>query len=128
MKKVLSLSALMIICSLIIASCSKSNEEEQNPNPDPGPGNGCDTVNMKYAANVLPIIRNNCYSCHGGNGTSGISLDGYNNLKARVDDGRLIGAITHASGFSPMPKGGSKLSDCDINIIKDWIERGAQNN
>jgi len=26
-----------------------------------------------------------------------------------------------------MPKGGAKLSDCEINQVRNWIQRGAPN-
>ena len=121
----------IILTSLIVISCSKSNEEtlQQNTNGNTG-GNNCDTVNMKYAADVLPIIQANCYSCHG-NGLSqnGVSLDSYAKVKAQADNGNLIGVITHADGYPPMPQGGAaKLSDCNINKIRSWINRGALNN
>jgi len=38
---------------------------------------------------------------------------------------RIIGAINHDDGFSPMPKGGSKVSDCDIDKMTQWINDGA---
>jgi hypothetical protein len=127
MKKILfPICAIIIAYSLIIVSCSKSNEQELSGGTG---GTTCDTVNMKYTANVLPIIQSNCYGCHaGGAAAGGVSLDGYTALKAQADNGRLIGTITHASGFSAMPKGGAKLSDCDINKIQNWIARGALNN
>lgn len=122
---------LSLICFVVI-SCSKTNEEAEsrkiNGNTGGNTGN-CDTVNMKYAANVLPIIQANCYSCHG-NGLSqrGVSLDSYNKVKQQADNGNLIGVITHASGYPAMPFGLPKLADCDINKIKDWVARGALNN
>jgi hypothetical protein len=45
-----------------------------------------------------------------------------------ADNGKLVGAITHAAGFLPMPQSAPKLSDCNINKIKDWVNRGALNN
>lgn len=120
------------IISFFMASCSKTNEEIESKksagNSDGTPGN-CDTTNMKYAANVQPILQANCYSCHG-NGLSqnGVSLDTYNQVKQQANNGNLIGVITHASGYPAMPFGRPKLSDCDINKIKDWVARGALNN
>jgi len=130
MKKViLPLAAIIIVCNLMmVSSCSKSNEADLAADTT-GTGGGCDTVNMKYATNVQPIISNYCYGCHGNGLTNGgISLDSYAKLKAQVDNGNLIGVITHAGGYPAMPEGGAKLSDCNINIIKDWINRGTQNN
>ncbi len=60
--------------------------------------------------------------------TGGVNLEGYFNVKARVIDNRLLGSITHAPGFSPMPLGRTKMEICDINKIKRWIDAGAPNN
>jgi cytochrome c553 len=130
MKKVLlPLAAMIIVCNLMmVSSCSKSNEADLAKDTTVT-GGGCDTVNMKYATNVQPIISSYCYGCHGnGSASGGISLDSYANLKTQADNGNLIAVITHAAGYPAMPQGGAKLSDCNINIIKDWINRGTQNN
>lgn len=124
------LVCLSIMCFVVI-SCSKSNEEtlRSNNSGNAGGNAGCDTVNMKYTANVRPILQATCYSCHGnGQSRAGISLDTYDKVKSQVNNGLLIGTITHAPGYSPMPQGAPKLPDCDINKIKAWIARGALNN
>ncbi len=41
---------------------------------------------------------------------------------------KLYGTISHASGYSPMPKGGAKLSNCQIATIKKWVDTGMLNN
>ncbi len=120
------------VTALFLCSCSKSNEEEIDPPPPPGgnPGN-CDTANMKYTANIVPILQANCYSCHGtasSSGGNGIVLEGYANLKAKADAGTLIGVITHAAGFPAMPQNGPKLSACNINKIRSWINNGTKDN
>jgi uncharacterized membrane protein len=122
--------ALVGFLAIIALSCSKKSEDALTKPPGSG-GSTCDTVNMKYTANVVPILTGNCYSCHSvanNSGSQNIILEGYNNLKAKADKGALIGAITHADGFPAMPKGFPKLSDCNINIIRSWINNGTQNN
>jgi hypothetical protein len=129
--KIFPLPALTFAVAVMIISCSKSNEADvQNPGGTPAPGPGsCDTVNMKYTSNVLPIISSKCYGCHGNGAINGgVELDSYSKLLVQVNNGKLIGVISHAPGFKQMPQGGTKLSDCDINKIKSWISRGAQNN
>ena len=127
-----TLLAVALVGTLFTA-CSKSSETTENPGSGGGgnttsPGS-CDTVGMRYAANVQPILQANCYVCHGnGNVEGGISLDTYSKAKTLADNGKLIGVISHAAGFSPMPKNASKLSDCNINKIRNWINRGALNN
>jgi len=117
----------MAVIILTFTACKKENEENLI-NKQGGPA-ACDTSDMKYAANVLPILQNNCYSCHG-NGvvTAGVSLDGYANVKQKVDANLLINVITHAPGYPAMPYGLPQLSACDINKIKAWVNTGAPDN
>ena len=86
---------------------------------------GCDTIGVKYSTHIKPIITNNCLGCHS---TSGTLLATYDNVKAKVTDGKLYCSITWSTGCTKMPQGGSKLSDCQIRAVKIWIDAGAPNN
>jgi cytochrome c553 len=123
MKKTLSFVGVLSGCMILIFSCSKKNEEDLSG------GTTCTSTNMTYAANIKPILQSFCFGCHG-NGLSqnGVNFDTHVGVKAAVDNGKLIGVITHASGFPAMPQNAPKLSDCNINKIQDWISRGAPNN
>lgn len=94
------------------------------------PETNCSSITTSlYSADVIPILNNYCNSCHSGSFASGgIRLDGYNYVKVYVDNGKLMGSINWDGGFSPMPKDGSKLSPCNIDKIKTWIDSGAANN
>jgi hypothetical protein len=106
-----------------MTSCVSNVEEELYP-PDT-----CDTVSVTYAATIAPIIVQNCFDCHQGAGSiSGIPLDGYENLKAMVDAGRLVGALRRLNGFSPMPKDAAALPECDLVQIEKWVNEGAPDN
>lgn len=95
---------------------------------DAPPVDPCDTASVSFAAVIRPIMQNNCTSCHSGPfPPDNISLNTYAGVKAVADDGRLYGAISHASGFEPMPQGGTKLDDCTIRMVKRWIDKGAPN-
>jgi len=110
---------------IFLSGCYYDVAEELYPPSD----TFCDTTNITYSAKVLPLIQNNCYSCHSGSAPSAnVSLDSYAGVKAQADNGKLIGTISHASGFSPMPQGGNKLSSCEISTIQTWINNGTQNN
>jgi len=122
----------LVIAAFTVIGCSKTNEVTESGGGTGNPGGGpatCDTVKMKYSANVQPIIAANCYSCHG-NGLSqnGVSLDSYAKVKQQVNNGKLMGVITHAPGYTPMPYGKAKMSDCDINKIRSWVNWGAPEN
>jgi hypothetical protein len=124
------------LISIIFVACTKSGGDAVTVDPDPNPGgatggNSCDTVNMKYMADVVPIMQQNCYRCHGAStnsGSFGIVLEGHGNLKPYAESGTLLGVITHAQGFIPMPQDAGKLSECSINKIRSWIANGMQNN
>jgi mono/diheme cytochrome c family protein len=124
-KKAKALLCIITGSIVLVIGCSKSSEDKLTP-PDPP---SCDTANMTYSTDIKPILQANCYSCHGnGNAEGGRSLGSYESVKDAVEDGNLIGTITHAAGYPPMPQGGAKLSDCDINKIKAWINSGSSNN
>jgi cytochrome c553 len=89
----------------------------------------CDNTNTTYSRSIVPILNASCNSCHGGNTPSAaIGLDNYAGVKAMADNGKLLGAVSHAAGFSPMPKNAAKISDCNIAKINKWIAAGALNN
>jgi hypothetical protein len=116
----------VIAGSIVLAiGCSKTSEDKLT-SPDPP---SCDTANMTYSADIKPILQANCYSCHSsGSAEGGVTLNTYEGVKNVAEDGDLIGTITHSPDYPPMPQGGAKLSDCDINKIKAWINSGASNN
>jgi uncharacterized membrane protein len=89
----------------------------------------CDTANVKYSTSVKSIISNKCQGCHSASSPGGgYDLSTYTGMKAVVNNGRLWGSINFTAGFSGMPKGGSKLSSCELATIKKWIDAGAPNN
>lgn len=89
----------------------------------------CDTTQFKYGANISVVINTFCTGCHSGTAASGgIDLSNYTNVKIQATNGRLVGAITHTAGYSPMPKDANKLNDCQITQIKKWVAAGALNN
>jgi uncharacterized membrane protein len=89
----------------------------------------CDTTQFKYSANISPIINTYCTGCHAGTAPSGgIDLSTYNNVKIQATNGRLVGAVTQAAGYSPMPKDAPKLIECQLIQIRKWVAAGALNN
>ena len=90
--------------------------------------NACDTTVFTYTA-VKKVIDANCINCHSGtNPSGGLNYSTHAGLKAVADNGRLFGAVNHTAGYTPMPMGNPKLSDCQITQIKKWIQAGAPNN
>ena len=90
---------------------------------------GCDTTNVKYSTHIIPIIQNTCQGCHSGAAPGGgINLTTYAGVKAIADNGKFVGSISYLTGYSGMPKNGNKLTDCQITMVKLWINQGAPQN
>jgi len=88
----------------------------------------CDT-NHNYANRIQPLMDKWCVSCH--NSTTagaGYDLSHYNGVKRCIIDGRFLGSIQQAAGYSPMPKASGALSTCDQTAIQKWIQAGYPNN
>lgn len=82
-----------------------------------------------YSKHLVPIFDYYCTGCHNSTTQSGnINLTGYANVQTLAKNGKLYGAITHASGYQPMPSNSLKLSDCQIGLVKKWIDSGMLNN
>lgn len=92
------------------------------------PGTVCDDANVTYSATVVPIFETHCYGCHNPTFISGgVVLTNYNTVASLAGSGKLMGVISHAPGFINMPQGGAKLSACNIQKIKKWVDAGAKN-
>ena len=118
-KIVLTLSSLTLVISLSFPSCSYRNTEEIL-------GAVCDTSNTKYSTYVKNIITTRCNSesgCHGVDAGS-ISLETYADVTASGIPDDILTRIKSGN----MPKGSSKLDDCTIYKIENWMSTGAQNN
>src|SRR5436305_3431160 len=99
------------------------------------------TRKIDFAVDVLPLLKKNCFSCHGSeHQEGGLRLD----VKKRALDGgdsgvefvvgksgesrlvRLLAGIDEEFGQMP-PKGkGTLLTADEIGIIRAWIDQGAE--
>ena len=102
---------------LLVISCSKDDDPVTTP---------CSALMPSYTADIKPIISANCLSCHNGSQSeSGIDLSTYSGVKAMADAGRLLGALHHQNGFTPMPKDASQLSSDKLQLFDCWVQNGA---
>ena len=128
--KLKSLFAALLV-GISLSGCYYDTEEELYP--DNGNSNTCDTTNVLYSTTVKSILDAKCNSaaCHGGTSNpSGIPLDNYAGVKAYLDADKatFISSIIQDGNASNMPKGDAKMSDCNNNSIKAWINKGYPNN
>lgn len=91
--------------------------------------NGCDVAQFTFSGTIQPMMSTKCQGCHNPNSLGGgIDLSTYAGIKSAALSGALYGSVSWASGYSQMPKGGSKMSDCEIQQVKKWVDAGALNN
>ena len=77
---------------------------------------------IAFSKNNKAIIKSNCNSCHGANGDQ-TNFTNYNNAITVADE--ILNRNQREEGTSGfMPRNGSKLSQEDINLIKQWKTDG----
>jgi hypothetical protein len=112
---------------LTFTSCTHDKADIEYPGPP------CDTTNTTLSGEVTPIMESHCFRCHssanaaesGGN----YNLEDFGTIHAAAIDGRLLSSIQQDNKLAPpMPQDSAKISDCEINKFKAWIDRGALNN
>ena len=90
----------------------------------------CDTTDVSFSNDVVPILTNNCFVCHSNASAAsfgnGITLEDYDDIAAASR--QIVGAINHEDGFAPMPRNQEKLDTCQIQIIEAWVNEGSLNN
>lgn len=120
-KKLLYLSGIFLV--MAFSGCYYDVEDQLYP------AIPCDTASVTYSQTVMPLLKNYCYSCHSSAIADGnVILDNYPSVATYAYDGRLLGTLSHKSGYIAMPQNQPKLSDCDISKISAWINQGMQNN
>src|SRR6478752_894327 len=107
-KSIRLVNALLIVGLISLFSCRKDNKVSVAPAT-------CDTSSVTFAT-VQPIFAAACTNCHS-------QLSNETDAKDWGDFPRLMGSLTHESGFMAMPQGAAKLSDCEINKIQAWYNK-----
>lgn len=125
MKKTLII-AFGILISISVTSCYYDTLPEEVFVPVPG--------GVSYAADIQPIWNQSCVNCHQGNEPP--DLRAQNSFNVLLNDGWVIPGDPDASilfrslrgeGASLMPPG-NPLTSQRINLVRQWILEGAQDN
>lgn len=123
MQKKITVKLIAFLILILSISCKNKSETKSK---------AIDCVippEITYTNTVATIIETNCFECHAKEvykkKASRIKIYDYKSLKKMATNGFLIGAITHANGFIPMPyKKGYKIEDCAIQILNKWVSTG----
>ena len=122
--QVLKIIKILCLLLLLCAACTYDNAEDILMDTDP-----CMTSNVSYSSVVSEILNNSCLGCHSNAARFGnVILEDFEDVRGYALSGRLVGSISHASGFSQMPQGAPKLDVCLISQIESWVNDGALNN
>ncbi|MFT5724895.1 MAG: hypothetical protein ACI9JN_002018 [Bacteroidia bacterium] len=113
-------TVLFSICAttLLLYSC-KDDETPITTNNQPQ--ELCDSIAITYNGHVKAIMDVSCNtaSCHAVS-AGGFKLGTFNEVKTAAEKANFLGAIKHANGVEPMPKGGAKLGDDIIQQLECW--------
>ena len=120
----LSFAAFAAILALI-GSCYYHNEEDLYPESA-----SCDTLNVTFSGKIVPLLANNCLTCHSNANAptfaNGIRLEDYDDVKIMAT--AISGAINHSASHLPMPKDRPKLKACLITQFDIWVRIGTPDN
>ena len=119
----------LLLTSVLLTGCYYDHAEEL-AGPEPCKDT---TGTISFANDIQSIMNGSCGgnkdACHAQGNPTGVELHDYTSIyNQTLFDNPLMSSITHDGNYNEMPKGGGKLSDCKINLISAWINRGAQNN
>ena len=121
-----SLLLLASVITVIIVSCYYDSEEVLYPSLS----SSCDTANVTFSGTVIPILSNNCFTCHSNSTAASfgnnIRLENYADLKANAV--AVKGSINYTGTYSRMPKNGGKLKSCSLRQFDIWVSQGMLNN
>jgi hypothetical protein len=101
---------------------------------DCGECGGDNSSCVNYSSEIQPILSSNCIGCHPNSG--GLSLSSYADLMEGGNSGAIIISGDHINSYlwqrvndGSMPPGSDPdLSTEQVNLIKQWINEGAQDN
>ena len=86
------------------------------------------TNEVSFTQEVQPLIDMNCSisGCHDVTAEGGYEFKDHATISSAID--KIVAAINHESGTTPMPLGADKLSDSSLRIIVCWSSAGALDN
>ena len=117
----------VLFLGLLLGSCYYDKEELLYGNNSSSCQAAAGTVS--YANQVQPLLSSQCYSCHSGaTPSASIGMGNWASDKAIAQNGKLWGSVAHLAGYAPMPEGAPKFNDCQMAIIKTWIDQGMPDN
>jgi hypothetical protein len=113
--------AVALFIAVMAAGCTYDDLESLGTPFD------CDTIDVGYGADILPLVADHCQGCHsGGSPAAGIGFEEYADIAGHAE------TMLDRMDRSPddpllMPQSG-KLDSCSIVRFSAWIDAGKPNN
>lgn len=91
---------------------------------------------VSFAGEVMPLMEKYCWECHSEeNAELGLKLDTYEGVMAGSDYGTVVevgdpdgSLLVDMIASGDMPEDGDPVPAEELEIIKNWIAEGAENN
>jgi cytochrome c len=91
---------------------------------------------VSFSEDVMPLFETHCWECHSEeNAELGLKLDTYEGLMLGSDYGTVLEPGDAAGSLlidmvesGDMPEDGDPVPPEDLEVIKTWIDEGAENN
>lgn len=108
---------LSLFCILSVSCTNDSESDLMEPDTDSSPS---------YETDIRPIIANNCLGCHSDPPVNGapFSLNTYDRVKDRTENGNLLTAINRQTGESAAMPPTGRLPQATIDRIEQWADEG----
>ncbi|MBN1369054.1 MAG: hypothetical protein JW954_02310 [Dehalococcoidaceae bacterium] len=138
---------LLVVFTIVIAAAGACGSPDQTDTTTP---TVTTSSQVRFSADIQPLFNSRCVACHQGVGDAGLSLEpgkahaslvnvaSTQSPLVRVTPGnpeqsyllhKLNGTQLQVGGTgSRMPFGSSALSASQIDLVRNWISQGAQNN
>lgn len=121
---IVSLTALTLLLALSWAACKKDSKRDYLAEAD---CSAIDPIANTYTFAVKNILDNSCAlgGCHDAvTQQNGINLSTFVTAKAAFQTQDVLCAINHGEDCEPMPDGGAKLPELQINVLACWAKNG----
>lgn len=90
---------------------------------------------VSYSNDIMPLWEGDCVRCHQGNTPPDLRpANSYESLlngfvvKNESENSILYLSLIHADGVSPMPNENTRWPASQTELVKAWIDQGAENN
>jgi len=128
----MKITPLPVVAALLLSACATSSPapadadaKKTTPPPAKAPATVPGTID--FDRQVKPFFAKYCFGCHDANGRSaGIGYDNKTDILKTVTPGSADDSnLYYVLSTGEMPRGGTKPSVAEIEMIRVWINEGA---